>query len=176
MSGKQKLKSLSSGIPDKIITTLISIIMDFFKENVDFYPTPVEVIKTMLLGEDIFNKVILEPSAGKGDIVDYLKENGAGEVIACEKDETLRILLSNKCQIIENDFLSLKAEQVSHIDYIVMNPPFSDGVNHIKHAFEIAPAGCTIIALCNSSNLYKKYYSDRKELCELVEPRSSELP
>ena len=169
MSGKQKLKSLSSGIPDKIITTLISIIMDFFKENVDFYPTPVEVIKTMLLGEDIFNKVILEPSAGKGDIVDYLKENGAGEVIACEKDETLRILLSNKCQIIENDFLSLKAEQVSHIDYIVMNPPFSDGVNHIKHAFEIAPAGCTIIALCNSSNLYKKYYSDRKELCELVE-------
>ena len=54
--------------------------MDFFKENVDFYPTPVEVIKTMLLGEDIFNKVILEPSAGKGDIVDYLKENGAGEV------------------------------------------------------------------------------------------------
>ena len=123
MSGKQKLKSLSSGIPDKIITTLISIIMDFFKENVDFYPTPVEVIKTMLLGEDIFNKVILEPSAGKGDIVDYLKENGAGEVIACEKDETLRILLSNKCQIIENDFLSLKAEQVSHIDYIVMNPP-----------------------------------------------------
>ena len=66
MSGKQKLKSLSSGIPDKIITTFISIIMDFFKENVDFYPTPVEVIKTMLLGEDIFQQSYIRAFCWKG--------------------------------------------------------------------------------------------------------------
>ena len=51
--------------------------------NTNFFPTPKEVIERMLLGVDVYNKVILEPSAGKGDIVDFLQENGAKEVIAC---------------------------------------------------------------------------------------------
>ena len=45
--------------------------------NQEFYPTPAEVIEIMLQGETIENKTILEPSAGKGDIVDYLNEYGA---------------------------------------------------------------------------------------------------
>ena len=44
--------------------------------NQEFYPTPAEVIEIMLQGETIENKTILEPSAGKGDIVDYLNEYG----------------------------------------------------------------------------------------------------
>lgn len=43
--------------------------MNLFTENADFYPTPVEVINTMMLGEDILGKTILEPSAGSGNIV-----------------------------------------------------------------------------------------------------------
>lgn len=58
--------------------------MNLFTENVDFYPTPEDVINTMMLGEDILGKTILEPSAGSGNIVRWLKSNGAGEVIACE--------------------------------------------------------------------------------------------
>ena len=50
-----------------------------------------------------------------------------------------------------------------------MNPPFSDGIRHIKHAFDIAPTGCTVISLCNSSNLERRYSSERQELYELVE-------
>ena len=49
-----------------------------------------------------------------------------------------------------------------------MNPPFSDGIRHIKHAFDIAPTGCTVISLCNSSNLERRYSSERQELYELV--------
>ena len=37
--------------------------------NQEFYPTPAEVIEIMLQGETIENKAILEPSAGKRDIV-----------------------------------------------------------------------------------------------------------
>ena len=143
--------------------------MNLFTENADFYPTPEDVINTMMLGEDILGKTILEPSAGSGNIVRWLKKNGAGEVIACEKDEHLQKLLAGECNLIAEDFLSVTAEQVSHIDYIVMNPPFSEGVKHIKHAFEIAPAGCTIIALCNSSNLEHRYTGARQELYEIVE-------
>lgn len=142
--------------------------MDLFSDNRDFYPTPTDVINTMMLGEDILGKVILEPSAGSGNIVRWLKNNGAGEVIACEKDNHLRKLLAGQCNLIADDFLSVKSEQVSHIDYIVMNPPFSEGAKHIMHAFEIAPAGCRIIALCNSTNLEKCRYSTYQDLQETV--------
>lgn len=127
--------------------------MNIFTNNPDFYPTPAEVINTMMQGENFIGKTILEPSAGKGNIVDWLQANGTEKVIACEKDENLRKLLNGKCEIIADDFLSVSSEQISHVDFIVMNPPFSEGARHILHAFEIAPAGCTIIALCNSSNL-----------------------
>lgn len=143
--------------------------MKLFTENPDFYPTPEEVISTMMLGENILGKTILEPSAGSGNIVKWLKKNGAGEVIACEKDAHLQKLLAGECQLLASDFLSVTSEQISHVDFIVMNPPFSEGVKHIKHAFEIAPAGCTIIALCNTSNIENRYSRERAELSELIE-------
>ena len=143
--------------------------MKLFSDNADFYPTPEEVVNTMMMGENIIGKTILEPSAGSGNVVRWLKANGAGEVIACEKDKHLQKLLAGECNIIADDFLSVTAEQVSHIDYIVMNPPFSDGAKHILHAYEIAPVGCTIIALCNSSNLEKKWNESYAKLQETVE-------
>lgn len=143
--------------------------MKLFTKNQDFYPTPPEVISTMLMNENFVGKTILEPSAGSGNIVKWLLENGAGEVLACEKEPELRKLLPGNCTLIANDFLSVRAEDISHIDYIVMNPPFSEGTRHILHAFQIAPAGCTIIALCNSTNITNKYSADRRELSELIE-------
>ena len=38
---------------------------------------------------------------------------------------------------------------MSHIDLIAMNPPFSADETHLLHAWEIAPPGCEIVALCN---------------------------
>ena len=145
--------------------------MNMFSYNPDFYPTPKEVIAQMMMGEDIVGKTILEPSAGSGNIVDWLKENGAKEVIACENDPTLLKILRGKCDILAEDFLTVTSDQVSHIDYIVMNPPFSEGAKHILHAFEIAPAGCTIVALCNSESLESYHWRDTKKraLQETVE-------
>ena len=133
--------------------------MNVFTDNPDFYPTPNAVIEQMMMGEDFVGKTILEPSAGKGNIVDWLKTNGAREVIACENDPYNLKLLRGKCQIIANNFLTVTSDMVSHIDMIVMNPPFSRGAEHILHAFEIAPPGCTVIALCNDSNLEKSSWN-----------------
>lgn len=135
----------------------------------DFYPTPIEVIELMLSTENIAGKVILEPSAGTGNIVQYLKNNGASEVLACEKDEDFALILKHKCKIIERDFLTLQAHQISHINAIVMNPPFSADEKHILHAWDIAPAGCRIISLCNSNTINNRNYSFRKELGSVVD-------
>lgn len=144
--------------------------MNIFTDNPDFYPTPEAVIGQMMMGEDIIGKTILEPSAGKGNIVDWLKRNGAFQVIACENDPNIRKLLDGKCEIIANDFLTVTPDMVSHIDHIVMNPPFSHGAEHILHAYEIAPPGCTITALCNSETIngYSRYERNEK-LKELIE-------
>ena len=142
--------------------------MNLFTNNPDFYPTPREVIEQMMMGENVSGKVVLEPSAGSGNIVDWLKENGA-EVIACENDGNCRKLLADKCRLIADDFLTVTPEQVSHVDYIVMNPPFSKGAEHILHAFEIAPPGCTVVALCNSDSVDEYHrYSRNKELFENI--------
>ena len=46
-----------------------------FKDNADFYPTPTSIINKMLSGIDFkFIQSVLEPSAGKGNIVDSVKD------------------------------------------------------------------------------------------------------
>lgn len=47
----------------------------------DFYPTPDHVIDTMLNGLNLNSKYVLEPSAGKGDIVNALSERGANVLV-----------------------------------------------------------------------------------------------
>lgn len=137
----------------------------------DFYPTPEKVIEEMLQGHELAGKIILEPSAGSGNIVDYLQKNFAKEVIACEINGKLRRIVESKCRVIADDFLKVQREDVSHIDMIVMNPPFSDARRHILHAFEVAPDGCEIVSLCNSSDLRGSYHSteDQRKVIQLVE-------
>ena len=130
----------------------------------EFYPTPLPVLD--LMGIDAFNKVVLEPSAGKGDIVDYLKNNGAKSVLAFEKNKDLAKIVGTKAEVLGNDFFECTAEQISHVQVIVMNPPFSNADKHINHAYHIAPEGCEIIALCNAETGNK--YSRYRELASLV--------
>lgn len=134
--------------------------------NKEFYPTPISVLDSMQI--DCINKIVLEPSAGKGDIVDYLYNNGATEVLAIEINEDLRKIVSSKCNLIGDDFFNCKAEHISHIDLIVMNPPFSNADEHILHAFEIAPEGCEIIALCNYETIDNSYSLKRRKLKGLI--------
>lgn len=136
--------------------------------NADFFPTPPEVIMQMLQGEPLTDSVVLEPSAGRGDIADFCAGSGAS-VICCEKDPHLLRIVKSKHRVIAEDFLTVTSEQVSHVHYIVMNPPFSADEKHILHAFSIAPPGCRIIALCNSSTIKNQYTSNREQLGAIVD-------
>lgn len=136
--------------------------------NPDFYPTPKNVIEIMLNGHQIEGKTILEPQAGKGDIVDYLKSEGAKEVLFCEINPDLCKITQNKARFLKNDFLKVASSEISHVELIVMNPPFSADEKHILHAYEIAPAGCTIISLCNQNTINNPYSKQREQLKSLI--------
>jgi hypothetical protein len=134
----------------------------------DFYPTPPELIEQMLNGQDIEGLIFLEPSAGKGDIIDYLKDHSAKDVLFCEINDQLKTICNTKGLFVGSDFLKLESERISHIDCIVMNPPFANAQRHILHAFNIAPAGCKIIALCNRETITNQYSEERKELNNII--------
>jgi len=135
--------------------------------NKDFYPTPSHVIDMM--GIDCLGKVVLEPSAGKGDIIDWLKSNGSKQVIACELSEDLAKITKTKAKFLKNDFLEVTPEDISHVDMVVMNPPFSCGVKHLLHAWEVSPDGCEIISLINWSNIENQYTRERRILDKIID-------
>jgi hypothetical protein len=136
-----------------------------FRNNPDFYPTDVNTIN--LMGIDCYGKVVLEPSAGKNDIVNYLKDNGAKEVLSCEFNKDLAEIVKTKSKFLKHDFLKVTPEEVSHIDMIVANPPFSNGDKHVLHMWNIAPDGCEILSLINYDtykNSYSNFHSELKQI------------
>jgi 16S rRNA A1518/A1519 N6-dimethyltransferase RsmA/KsgA/DIM1 with predicted DNA glycosylase/AP lyase activity len=127
--------------------------------NPDHYPTPPEVAAEMLDPLDLRGRVVLEPSAGSGNLLRECLARGAAEVLWCEKEPQLLDMLTTQRggYCICPDFLQLQPAPVSHIDLIVMNPPFSADEAHILHAWEIAPPGCEIVALCNWNTVCDEY-------------------
>jgi len=137
--------------------------------NTDFFPTPKEVILQMISEIDIKGKVILEPSCGKGNIIDVLKQYKPKQIIACELHKELSKIAETKVnQFLKHDFFEVSKTEISHIDYIIMNPPFSQDEKHILHAWEIAPDGCTIISLCNTQTIQNQFSSYRKTFGRLL--------
>jgi len=135
--------------------------------NKDFYPTPYNIVELMINGESLEGRTVLEPSSGKGDIIDVLNSHGA-KVLCCEKDENLAKISASKADLIGIDFLKIQSDQVSHIHAIYMNPPFSADEKHILHAWDIAPSGCLIVALCNHKTLSNDYSQSRKNLLSII--------
>lgn len=136
--------------------------------NKNFYPTPEAVVLEMIKGLDLTGKVVLEPSAGKGNIIDILKRKGA-KVLCCENNEDLAQIAKSKATFLKPDFFDVTAAEISHVDYIIMNPPFDHADDHILHAFNIAPKHAMIISLCNASTIENPFSKKRKELVNIIQ-------
>ncbi len=146
------------------------------KKYWNFFPTPKHLIEKMLeeYKTKPLPKNILEPSAGKGDIIDYVnkiqsKRKEQSNIYAFEFVEELQNIIKQKknCKLIGDDFLNHKAKL--NVDLIVMNPPFDRGAEHVLHAWETLKQGGKIIALINQHTYYNAYNSHRLKLKTLVD-------
>lgn len=138
--------------------------------NKDLYPTPPEVIEMMTFGLNIKKSDrVLDPSAGFGDILSYCKTY-TDNLVAVELDKKLNTnLRNNGYRVIGDDFLEIKSDDIYNITHIIMNPPFSNDVKHILHAWEIAPEGTCLVSLCNWESLANDYTRERRELLYIIE-------
>lgn len=160
--------------------------MSLFNHNPDFYPTPKSVIRKMVEpfilhhpdGHRSLYQMkglqILEPSAGKGDILDFLKDEckvDTTSLYAIEQDpDLIHILQSKGYKVIANDFLEYTGDH--HFDCIIGNPPYSSGDTHILRMWEILHSG-QIISLCNAETIRNPYSEKRKLLQKLIEDHGS---
>lgn len=130
----------------------------------EFYPTPKSLINKMLEGTDLSMVVsVLEPSAGKGDIVEVLKEREKNhgwklDIDCIEMDRDLRSVLQGRSfRVVAGDFLSYNT--MKEYDLIIMNPPFSNGSSHLLKALDLQERnGGAVICLLNAETL-KHYLS-----------------
>lgn len=159
--------------------------------NKDFYPTPTNIIEKMLepyvwvsrdgTHKSFKPKRVLDPSAGKGDILDYIVDNYGGywgrrelkkDCFAIELESDLvSILNGKKYKVIGTDFLQFSTHLT--FDLICMNPPFSTGAKHLLHAWDISKGG-DIVCLLNS-NTYTNPFSQERVLLKSIIDKYGEV-
>lgn len=154
-----------------------------FNEKEEFYPTPDELLKKVLDGVD-WKKVhnVLEPSAGKGNIVDYILRvageyphyNRQIKVDCIEKDADLQKLLRGKnYRVIHDDFLTFHTQKT--YDLVIMNPPFSNGGAHLLKALDVIKYGGNIICILNAETIKNPYSNERKMLLNKLDELGADI-
>lgn len=158
-----------------------------FYDNADFYPTPEAFADYMVNMADLKRvRFVLEPSAGKGDLVKALKnkmeyigynsytQSSSADVDCIEKDANLQNLLKGAgSRVIHNDFLTFNT--LKKYDLILMNPPFSEGDKHLLKALELMRNGGQIVCLLNAETLKNPYSNSRKELVRKLEQLEAKI-
>jgi len=141
-----------------------------------FYPTPQSLISKMISKINGTPDNILEPSAGKGDIVEGITNSyryGHRVVSAIEKDHDLRATLRGKgIKVIDSDFLTYSGPD--KFDLIIANPPFEEGDKHLLKAIDIMYRG-QIIFLLNAETLRNPHTNTRKELIRKLKELKAEI-
>lgn len=149
--------------------------------NEEFYPTPKSLLTTIDNDfSDFFKdlpreKTVLEPSAGKGDIADFLKEKRDSsnyydrdtyEIDCIEINPECRAALKGKdYYVIYDDFLSFATYK--HYDLIYMNPPFSTGDKHLLRAISLQEQyGGKILCILNAETIRNPYTKSRQTLMD----------
>lgn len=166
--------------------------------NSELYPTPDNTIQLMIdaLGISfrwLKNRKVLDPSAGLGNILDLVKarcypndndrhyndrynrdRNEDRPLYACEINAQAQAVLREKrYKMLESDFFAFNGDG-HKFDVILMNPPFSNGIKHLLHAWNVVASGGTKIAcLLNAENLKNPNSKDKQLLLSIIDEHGS---
>ncbi|WP_394555600.1 hypothetical protein C1N61_29780 (plasmid) [Priestia aryabhattai] len=157
--------------------------------NPNFYPTPKGLLKKMTDSIDFkYIKSVLEPSAGKGNIAEFIIEQhkeahsyrgryydgGKLDLDVIELDSNLQhILTGKKFRLVHNDFLTYPS--MKRYDLIIMNPPFDRADEHLLQAIKMQEKGGKIVCLMNAETIKNPYSNTRKDLKRKLEELDAEV-
>lgn len=130
--------------------------------NIDgFFPTPSPVIERMLALANLPRQaVVLEPSAGKGDIAEAVRARYPEAAVTCiERFGPLcDILRAKRLRVLQDDFLSQNPHPQTPFDRVLMNPPFenSQDAQHVMHAFRFLKPGGRLVAVMSAGPFFRQ--------------------
>lgn len=135
------------------------------KKVFQFFPTPREVAEQMCdMAALAPSSDVLEPSCGKGDLMDAIYGRGIQNLIGIELNRDMDKYLKDKpyTTMTGIDFLEF-VEDVqdgkvrNQWTHIIMNPPFSkqQDIDHIWAAWSILKPGGTLVSLCSPSPFFR---------------------
>jgi len=139
-------------IKDELDSVLSTGIVTDWKKSTDFFFTP-EAVAMQMIGlvprycNDRFT--MLEPEAGQGHLLDVFWENFPNAKIKAVE------INPNHCQRLREkdydpicgDFLKVEPFPV---DLVMMNPSFSDEMDHIRHAYKFLADGGQLITVASA--------------------------
>jgi hypothetical protein len=140
----------------------------------DFYPTPRDLAGLMVSKVSKEARNFLEPSAGKGDLAkvmrgdnDYGRRMHYGQEVDCIElqPELCAVLRDKNFPVVGYDWLTYNG--VSYYDAIVMNPPFSNGEDHLLRAWDFLYNG-EIVCLLNQATIDNPHSAARQRLVKIV--------
>ncbi|GGZ23497.1 lambda phage type II DNA modification methyltransferase [Streptomyces inusitatus] len=143
-----------------------------------WFPTPHALVMQVCDLAGIYAGMsVLEPSAGAGALTQEVAKRG-GLVDAYEVDERRADILREQgdCRrVFAGDFLAQDPmEYAEGFDRIVMNPPFSNGLDHIQHAIGFMKDDGILVSVMSEGLMWR---SDRKtsEFRAMVEEVGGEI-
>lgn len=129
-------------------------------KDMDYFPTPDDVIDKMIEFGDIKNNsLVLEPSAGTGHIVKRLLDMNCDVHCVELNEKRASELLKLTSKVICGDFLKTDLPQDGKpFDYVVMNPPFSKqaDIDHVLHAFKTLKHGGTLVSVMANNITFRE--------------------
>ena len=135
-----------------------------------FYPTPKELLEKIFKDTDWRTvSSILEPSAGNGDICDYIMDaadkypyyNRSLDIDCIGINENRRAALKGKnYRVIYDGFI--RFQTYKQYDLIAMNPPFAEGERHLLKALEMQKNGGCVMCILNAETLRNPYTKEKE--------------
>lgn len=148
-------------------------------ETNQFYPTPEHVVRKMCQCIDWKNvHNMLEPSAGKGNIVSYVSEHYIKQdIISCVElnADLCKILREDGYSVYNGDFM--RYTSAVHFDCVMMNPPFNVAVQHLVKVLRmVIPHGGQVVCLMNADTLTHLQNSNiGKELYDYIQQYNAHI-
>ena len=150
-----------------------------------FFPTPrpvIEKMAKMLTKQPTREGMrILEPSAGSGNLVNFMRERFPLAKVDCyEINARLRRILElSGHNVIGSDFVNPdeNAHQDNY-DLIMMNPPFKgmQDVQHVVNAYSLLKSGGELVSVMSAGVTFRKDKADFREWVYEVGGHIQELP
>jgi len=118
--------------------------------------TPDWLARDMVALADVRGQSVLEPSAGRGALVQAAQVADADFITAIELNSDNFVELSKLARddtfCFRRDFLLHKPDSLRSdgFDRVIMNPPLKDPTDHVLHAMKFVAPGGRLVALLHS--------------------------